>query len=45
MNPCSELVVALFGTDVGQRARTAIGAVTLPFNPPVIIAAEVEIFS
>jgi hypothetical protein len=43
MNPCSELLIALFGPEVGAHARTAIGAATLPFNLPVVIAAEVEI--
>jgi hypothetical protein len=43
MNPFSELAVALFGTEVGTHGRTAIGVATLPFNLPVVIAAEVEI--
>lgn len=43
LNPCSELVLSLFGPDVGVHARTAIGATALPLDLPVIIAAEVEI--
>jgi enamine deaminase RidA (YjgF/YER057c/UK114 family) len=43
MNPCSELLVGLFGVEIGTHARTAIGAATLPFNLPVVIAAEIEI--
>lgn len=43
LNPCSELVLSLFGPDVGRHARTAIGATALPLDLPVIIAAEVEI--
>lgn len=33
----------LYGPEVGQHARTAIGVATTPFGIPVIIAAEVEI--
>jgi enamine deaminase RidA (YjgF/YER057c/UK114 family) len=43
MNPCSELIVDLYGTDAGMHARTAIGAATVPLNLPVVISAEVEI--
>jgi enamine deaminase RidA (YjgF/YER057c/UK114 family) len=43
LNPCSDLVLSLFGPDVGAHARTAIGAAALPLDLPVIIAAEVEI--
>jgi enamine deaminase RidA (YjgF/YER057c/UK114 family) len=45
LNPCSDLVLSLFGSSVGAHARTAIGATALPLNLPVIIAAEVEITS
>lgn len=43
MNPCSQLIVELYGTDTGAHARTAIGAATVPLNLPVVISAEVEI--
>jgi enamine deaminase RidA (YjgF/YER057c/UK114 family) len=43
MNACSELLISVFGREVGAHARTAIGAATLPFNLPVVIAAELEI--
>jgi enamine deaminase RidA (YjgF/YER057c/UK114 family) len=43
MNPCSELILALYGPDAGSHARTAIGVSTVPMNLPVIIAAEVEL--
>jgi enamine deaminase RidA (YjgF/YER057c/UK114 family) len=43
VNPASELIVDLYGTDAGTHARTAIGAAALPLNLPVVIAAEVEI--
>lgn len=43
MNPLSDLIVDLYGPDVGAHARTAIGVATVPLNLPVVIAAEVEI--
>ena len=43
LNPASELIVRIFGSDVGEHARTALGYAALPFNVPVIIAAELEI--
>ena len=45
INGCSDLILELYGPDVGQHARTAIGVATTPFGLPVIIAAEVEIDS
>lgn len=44
-NPASELLVDLYGPDAGAHARTAIGMSALPFNLPVILAAEVELAS
>jgi enamine deaminase RidA (YjgF/YER057c/UK114 family) len=43
INPVSELIVALFGPEAGQHARTAIGAPALPLNLPVVLATEIEI--
>ena len=43
MNPVSELLLELYGPDSGSHARVAPGVAALPFNLPVIIAAEVEI--
>lgn len=43
MNPCSELIIDLYGTDTGSHAHTAIGDATVPLNLPVVISAEVEI--
>jgi enamine deaminase RidA (YjgF/YER057c/UK114 family) len=43
INGCSELILELYGSEVGQHARTAMGVATTPFGVPVIIAAEVEI--
>jgi hypothetical protein len=43
MNPFSELIINLYGTDIGSHARTAIGAAAVPLNLLVVISAEVEI--
>jgi YjgF/chorismate_mutase-like, putative endoribonuclease len=43
INPCSELILDLYGSEVGAHARTAIGVSALPLNLPVVISAEVEI--
>jgi hypothetical protein len=43
LNAASELIVELFGPSIGSHARTAIGAVALPLNLPVVIAAEVQL--
>ncbi|HEU4822935.1 MAG TPA: RidA family protein [Nitrososphaeraceae archaeon] len=43
INGCSELILELYGPEVGQHARTAMGVASTPFGVPVIIAAEVEI--
>jgi enamine deaminase RidA (YjgF/YER057c/UK114 family) len=40
INPCSELLLELFGPDAGSHARTAIGVAALPFDLPVVISAE-----
>jgi len=43
INGCSELILELYGPEMGQHARTAMGVAATPFGVPVIIAAEVEI--
>ena len=40
VNPVSDLILDVFGRDVGAHARTAIGVRALPLNLPVIVAAE-----
>lgn len=42
INPVSELLVDLYGTEAGAHARTAIGVAALPLNLPVVISAEIE---
>jgi enamine deaminase RidA (YjgF/YER057c/UK114 family) len=43
LNPCSALILELYGAESGSHARTAIGVAALPLNLPVVISAEVEI--
>jgi hypothetical protein len=42
-NAASELIVDVFGPEIGNHARIAPGVSALPFNLPVIVAAEAEI--
>jgi YjgF/chorismate_mutase-like, putative endoribonuclease len=43
LNPFSDLILDVFGTDIGAHARTAIGVVTVPLNLPLVVSAEVEL--
>lgn len=43
LNPASELILQLFGEEVGAHARTAVGYTTLPFRMPVVISAELAV--
>src|SRR5689334_18448838 len=43
INGCSDLILEVFGPDVGAHARSAVGLAELPFRLPVEIEAEVEI--
>src|SRR5260370_19726180 len=43
INGFSDLILELYGPDIGQHARTAVGVAALPLNNAVIIAAEVEV--
>jgi len=42
INGFSELILELYGPEIGHHARTAVGMVALPVNSPIIVAAEVE---
>ena len=42
-NGFSDLILELYGRDVGMHARSAIGVQALPLNLPVIVDALVEI--
>lgn len=45
INGFSDLILELFGPDVGAHSRSAIGVAELPFGIPVEIEAEVELRS
>ena len=45
INGFSDLIIEVFGTDVGDHARSAVGLAGLPFGTPVEIEAELEIAS
>ncbi|CAN7148111.1 RidA family protein [Variovorax paradoxus] len=42
INGFSDLVLELFGPEIGAHARSAVGMAELPFNLPVEIEGEVE---
>jgi enamine deaminase RidA (YjgF/YER057c/UK114 family) len=42
-NPASQLLVDLFGEEIGLHARVAVGLRALPWEAPVEIEAEVEL--
>ena len=42
INGCSDLILELYGPEVGAHARSAVGLAELPFDIPVEIEAEVE---
>jgi enamine deaminase RidA (YjgF/YER057c/UK114 family) len=43
INGFSELILELYGPEVGLHARAAVGMAELPLNMPVEIEAEVEV--
>lgn len=43
VNGFSDLILELFGPEVGNHARSAVGLAGLPFGTSVEIEAEVEI--
>ncbi|HEX9990475.1 MAG TPA: RidA family protein [Chloroflexia bacterium] len=43
LNAFSELILELYGPEVGQHARTAVGVAALSWDNPVVIEAEVEV--
>jgi enamine deaminase RidA (YjgF/YER057c/UK114 family) len=43
INGFSDLIIDVFGADIGQHARSAVGMAELPFGFPVEIEAEVKI--
>lgn len=45
INGFSDLILDVFGPDVGRHARSAVGMTSLPFGMPVEIEAEVLVAS
>lgn len=43
INGASDLLVEVFGKEIGAHARTAVGCPSLPFNVPVEIDAVIQI--
>ena len=43
INGFSELILEVYGPEIGQHARTGVGMMALPLNNAVVVAAEVEI--
>ena len=43
INGCSDLILEVFGPDVGAHTRSAVGMAELPFSVPVEIEAQVKI--
>jgi hypothetical protein len=44
INGFSDLIIEIFGPDIGAHSRSAVGMAELPFNIPVEIEGEVELF-
>jgi len=42
INGCSDLILELYGPEVGAHSRSAVGMAELPFDIPVEIEGEVE---
>lgn len=45
MNGFSDLILELYGPDIGSHARTVVGVSELPFNLPIEIEAELQVRS
>ena len=43
LNAFSEVVLDVFGPEVGRHARTAIGVAALPLDLPVVAGAELQL--
>ena len=43
INGCSDLIIEVFGPEIGAHARSAVGMAELPFDIPVEIEGEVLI--
>lgn len=45
INGFSDLILQVFGPEIGAHARSAIGVAALPMNNAVVVSAEIEIDS
>lgn len=45
INGFSDLIIELFGPEAGAHARSAVGMAELPFDIPVEVEAEVELWT
>lgn len=43
LNPFSDVLLEVFGPDVGAHARTAIGVAAVPLDLPLVVSAQVEL--
>jgi enamine deaminase RidA (YjgF/YER057c/UK114 family) len=43
INGVSDLLVGVFGEEIGRHARFAVGSSSLPFNAPVEVAIIAEV--
>ena len=43
INGCSNLIIEVFGEEIGSHTRSAVGMGELPFGVPVEIEAELAI--
>ncbi|MDF2725083.1 MAG: putative transcriptional regulator, partial [Paenibacillus sp.] len=43
VNGCSALLHHIFGREVAQHARTAMGVAATPLSCPIVIAAELAL--
>jgi enamine deaminase RidA (YjgF/YER057c/UK114 family) len=43
INAFSDVVLSVFGNEIGMHARTAIGVAAVPLNLPVVVAAELAL--
>lgn len=41
MNGASDLIIQVFGADIGLHARTVIGCSSLPFNGKTVVAGDI----
>jgi enamine deaminase RidA (YjgF/YER057c/UK114 family) len=43
LNPFSDLILDVFGPEVGAHARTAVGVAAVPLNLPLVVSAQIEL--